>query len=444
MLGDLFGGSESRSTPASSLFAMGMPMPSTLTSGGVSINQDTAFRVGAVYAAIRLISDAVSTMPLNPYIRDNGERKLLWPRPVWVDTPEPDRSVGRSDHYQAVLVSMLTDGNAFTRIIRSQTSGEVLALTVLDPKRVEVRREYDRGPIVFIVDGRYTVAQEDMIHVRELCKPEQLRGVSRIGEMRETLGLSAALEQFASTFFGGGSTMGGVIEYPGELTKEQADGLQDSVEKSHRGLRKAHRPGVLSGGAKWVKTSVDPDEAQMLGSREFSLEEIARVFKIPPAMLGSQKPGSQAYASREQDAIQFVTYTLLPYITKIEEAYGWLLPKGAFLKFNVDALLRASLTERYSAYSQGVQAGFLTINDIHRLEDMRAVEGGDQYRVPLTNVNLSAANITETQMRVAMAQTLINAGFEPAAALRTAGLPPMPHTGLPSVQLQQDPGLAGA
>ena len=143
-----------------------------------------------------------------------------------------------------------------------------------------------------------------------------------------------------------------------------------------------------------------------------------------------------SYASVEENSKQFVTYTLLPYISKIEQAYSPMLSGGAFIRFNVDGLLRANLTERFTAYSSATQAGFLSINDIHRLEDMTPVDGGDVYRVPLANVDLGAASITELDKRVMMAVRLVNAGFEPSAAAVAVGLDPITHTGLPSVQLQ--------
>jgi hypothetical protein len=143
-----------------------------------------------------------------------------------------------------------------------------------------------------------------------------------------------------------------------------------------------------------------------------------------------------SYASVEQNAIQFAQYTLRPYLTKIETAYSTLLPGGAFLRFNMDALMRGDLTSRFAAYSTGQQSGFLSVNDIHRLEDMQPADGGDEYRVPLANVNLAAANIVETEKKTMMAQRLIGSGFDPADTLKMLGLPPIVHTGLPPVMLQ--------
>jgi hypothetical protein len=137
----------------------------------------------------------------------------------------------------------------------------------------------------------------------------------------------------------------------------------------------------------------------MLESRQYSTEEIARAFRCPPALLGVTTPGAMSYASVEMNGIHFVTYCLRPYIVKIEDAYSNLIPGDGFLKINVDGLLRGDQQSRYASFSTGIQSGFLSINDIHRLEDMPPAEGGDVYRVPLANVDLAAANLTELEKK---------------------------------------------
>jgi hypothetical protein len=220
------------------------------------------------------------------------------------------------------------------------------------------------------------------------------------------------------------------------LTKEQALQLKETFEATHRGVSKSHRIGILGGGAKFVKTGVDPEHAQMLESRRFAVEEVARVFRIPQHMLQVAAPGVQSYASNEENAIQFATYTLRPYIAKLEAAYSRLLPGDAFMRWNLDGLLRGDLQSRYSAYSTALQSGFMSINDVRRIEDFRPVGGGDAYRVPLANVNVEAANITEQEKRVAMLSRLVQLGFDPSESLQVVGLPSIEHTGLPTVQLQ--------
>jgi HK97 family phage portal protein len=332
------------------------------------------------------------------------------------------------------MVSLLLDGNAFIHVIRS--GGDVVALTVLDPQRVEIRRNQAFRIEYAMRDAGVVFPKEDIVHIVEMRKPGSLRGVSRIEQLRETLGLTAALDDFASRFFGQGTVTSGIIEVPGSLTREQAKDLVDGFEMGHKGVMNAHRPGVLFGGAKWSKTGVDPDEAQMLESRRQQVEEVAKVFRVPLHMLSTAIQGAMSYASVEQNAIQFASYTIRPYVTKIENALTKLLPDGVFVRLNMDSILRGDLQSRFNAYSVGTQAGFLSINDIHRYEDMAPVEGGDVYRVPLANVNLSAASLTDQQLRVSMASDLIAAGFSPEEVLAAFGLPSIPHTGLPTTKVQ--------
>jgi HK97 family phage portal protein len=408
----------------------------TSTFAGVSITQDNSLRLSTAYACTRLLADTVSTLPIDSFIRRDGVRTPYRPRPIWLDQPDPDLATSRDEHFTQVMVSLLLDGNAFVRVVRDPL-GQVIALIVLDPKRVEVRRNRDFQIEYYLRDSDKVLAKSEVLHITEMRKPGALRGSSRIDELKEVFGLSAALDEFASRFFGQGSQTTGVIEVPGALSREQARDLVDSFEEGHKGLSRSHRPGVLFGGAKFNKTGVDPNEAQMLESRKMQVEEIARAFRVPLHMLSTAIPGAMSYASVEQNAIQFATYTIRPYLSRIEAAYSTLLPQGVFVRFNMDGILRGDIQTRFSAYSTGTQAGFLSVNDIHRLEDMSPVEGGDVYRVPLANVDLAAAALVEQEHRVAMATKLIQVGFDPDSTLAALQLPAISHTGVPSTQLQQ-------
>ena len=402
------------------------------TNAGTIITQNDSLRLGTVYACVRLISDSISTMPVDTFRRLNGERVPVRPRPIWLDFP--DSGVTKTDHFQEVLVSLLIDGNAFIRVIRDDNG--ITGLVVLNPQHVHVSRNAEGRIIYTMTHNDRPLFSDEVIHITEMRKPGQLRGESRIELIKESLGLAKALEEFAARFFGQGSTTTGIIEFPGNLTKEQAKQMVDAFEQNHKGLRRSHRPGVLAGGAKFTKTGVDPDAAQMLESRRLSIEEIARAFRCPPSMLGVTTPGAMSYASVEANAIHFVTHTLRPYVAKLEDAYSRLLPEGVFLRFNMEALLRGDSQTRAQVYSTALQAGYMSINDVRRLEDFSPVDGGDNYRVPLANVDIAAANLTETDRKVAMAQKLILSGFEPAGVLEAMGLPDIPHTGVPSTQLQ--------
>jgi len=398
---------------------------------GVVINQNSAFEVVAFWSAVSLISDTIATLPVDSFIRQDGNRRPYRPRPAWVDQPDVDMT--RQAHYQQVLVSLLVSGNSYTRVFRN-SNGDVVNLVCLDPQTVQVKRSAI-GRKIFIVDGEEkTLDSESIVHITDLIQPGSLTGLSRVERLKEALGLSSAMQSFAARFFGTGATTQGIIEFPGNLTPEQAKNLRDGFDSAHRGFRRAHKTGVLSGGATYKQTTVPNDAAQFLESRRFSVEEIARAFNIPLSMMGV--PGTQSYASVEQNAIQFVTHTLRPYIEKLEWAYSRLLPVEAFLAFNTNGLLRGDFNSRISAYATGLQSGFMSVNDVRRLEDMSPTEGGDQYRVPLANIALTDTGLVAENEKTNMVKALIQVGFDPEATLKAFGLPVIPHTGVPSTQLQ--------
>ena len=435
MLGRLFGPSaEERAISFQSIWGAGDSFAFT-TEAGTLVDENTALRVGAFYACVLLISDTISTLPIDTFFRQGGTRRPFRPRPAWVE--RPDVEILRTEHWQQVLVSLLMDGNSFTRIFRD-SNGDIANLVSLDPTRVEIARDPRTHEVVYRLNGQHdaTIRAEDMIHITEIRRPGHMRGTSRVHELRDNIGLASALQSFASRFFSQGAVTAGIIEVPGSLTKEQATNLVNSFEQKHTGFRKSHRPGIISGGAKFVKTGSAPDEAQMLESRKLAIEEMARIFRVPPHMIGITTPGAMSYASVEQNNINFVTHTLRPYIAKIEDAYSRLLPGGAFVKFNVDGLLRGDFVTRMQGYATGLQTGMYSINDVRSLEDLPPADGGDVHRVPLANIDLGAANLAETQIRVNAAHKLIQAGFDPHQVLSALDMKDIAHTGLPSIQLQ--------
>jgi HK97 family phage portal protein len=265
--------------------------------------------------------------------------------------------------------------------------------------------------------------------------PGEFRGKSPIDTLRENIGLAISLESFAARFFGQGTTQNGVIEYPGALTAEQAENLSKSFDRQHKGFRKAHKTGILSGGATFKPTMVANDQAQMLDSRRLAVEDVARAYRVPTDMIGLNN-GGQSYNSVEAKNIAFLTHTLRPWLAKLEDAFSTLLPDTAFLAFSTDDLLRGDYATRIEGYAKLLQNGVMSANEVRRKENMRPVDGGDIVRVPLTNVNISAASLTEDETKVAMAQKLIGLGFVPEDVLKSLGLSPIAHTGLPTVQLQ--------
>ena len=439
MLNNLFNLGEQRAISFQSIWGAGDSFAFT-TESGANIDQNTSMRISAFYSCVLLISDTISTLPVDSFIRRDGNRVPYRPRPAWIQKPDID--LLRSEHYQQVLVSLLLDGNAYVRIFRD-SRGDVANLVCLDPTRIQVSRNPATKKVEYIIDNYESgvVQASEMLHITEIRKPQALTGLSRVTELKDNLGLASALQSFAARFFGQGATTNGVIEYPGKLTLEQAKNLQSGFDNAHKGFKKAHKTGILDSGAKYVKTGVNPDEAQMLESQKFAIEQVARMFRIPPHMIGITTAGAMSYASVEQNNINFVVHTLRPYISKLEDAYSTLLPNEAFMKFNVDGLLRGDYTTRIQGYSIGLQSGFYSVNDVRRFEDLRPVDNGDSNRVPLANINLSSSDVVEQDKKVAMATRLVAVGFDPDSVLSALGLPKMSHTGVPPAALQPVVGL---
>jgi HK97 family phage portal protein len=437
MLGNLFGGQpmEERNLSYQQVWGSGIDVSGFATWAGTVVNQKNALEIGAAYACVRLLSDTISTLPVDTFIRRDGNRLPYRPRPAWVYEPEGPGS-SRIEYYKQIVVSMLLSHGAVVQILRNG-NGEIVALQPLDPTRVDIRRNRETRLREFVIDGGQAVLPgEDVLYIPEMRRPGSLKGVSRVDELKQTLGLAKALDEFASRYFSNGANTSGMIEFPGNLTQEQAKDLVDAFEAGHKGLKKAHRPGVLSGGAKFVKTGSDGEQAQMLESRQFAVEEVARVFRVPPSMIGLNTPGAMSYASVEHNAIQFTRYSLTPLIAAIEEAHNRLLPGDVFLRVNMDGLLRGDSATQASVFSTALQAGYMSVNEARGLMDLRPVDGGDSPRVPLANIAVASAGIVEERERVEMAAKLVQSGYEPVAVLSALGLPAMPHTGLASNQLQ--------
>lgn len=407
------------------------------TLSATKVNSDTAMQVNAIWSAVQLISNSISTLPVDSYQRVDGRRLALRPRPQWVTKPDVDTT--KEAFYGAVLNSLLLDGNAFIRIYRN--NGRIVNMIVLNPISIRVSRN-GLGRVLFhLEDSAETLGTDEVLFIPDIVRPGHIRGISRVEALKEDFGLAIALRNYASKFFGSGTQTSGIIEVPGNITAEQAKNLQDGFDSRHRGWGRAHRTAIISGGAKYVATSVENDKAQFLDSRRLAVEDIARIFGIPSNFLNL--PGTNTYSSVEQNSILLVTYALRPYIQKLETAFTQLLVEdtgndGAFIKWSIDGLLRADISTRMNSYSIGLNSGFLTINDVRRLEDLPAIqdESADSVRVPLANVNIDAAELVGEEKKVNMANKLVISGYDPAEVLAALNLPPIRHTGLASVQLQ--------
>lgn len=439
MLENFFKQNEERAISFQTLWGSGGDFE-TSSKAATLVNSETVFQVNAIFSAISLISDTIATLPIDSFISLDGVRKPFRPAPTWIQKPDVDTT--KEAFYGACIVSLLLDGNVFVRVF-SNKRGEIVNMAVLSPAEVEIKHN-GVGQVMYQVTGEEKLlSQEEVIFIPDIVRPGHIRGVSRIEALKDNFGLAIALENYAATFFGRGTQTSGIIEFPDMLTSEEAKGLADGFDARHKGWSRAHKTGVLSGGASYKSTSVTNDQAQFIDSRRMAVEDVARAFNIPPHLLGL--PGTNTYASVEQNNQAFVTHTLRPIVQKLESGFSQLMTRysggdTAFVRFNLDNLLRADSESRHNAYSTGLQAGYYTINDVRRFEDLRLIddEAADHVRVPLANVDINSAEVAEQQERVNMAAQLIQIGFDPADVLAKLALPAITHTGKDSVQLQTE------
>jgi HK97 family phage portal protein len=420
--------------------------PAYETLAGVVVDEETAIRMSTVYSCIRLLSDTISSLPINAYVR-RGRARLSYAAvygetPNWVQNPNPEST--KLEFYEQIVTSFKLNGNAYILLIRDGND-EVMETWVLDPRNVRIERRGPGEPLVYFVkikdmQGLYEqrLDARDILHIPDFRLPGQLYGLSPIAACRTTLGAAMAADTYAASYFGNAANPGGVIAVPGELTQEQAQDMGRNWNLTHVGPYRAGKIGILSGGATFEPLTINAQDAQLLESRKFSIEEVARIFRIPLALLGHPVAGAMSFASVEAQNLSFVQYSLRPILERIEQAMSSLLPeKDGFVRFNLDALLRGTTLERYESYTKGLREGFLSLNDVHAYEDMSPIEAGDQYRVPLQNIDAADAKDVGLKLRTEIAASLIQVGFDPASVTKAVGLPDMKHTGLPSSQLQQ-------
>ena len=368
------------------------------TRAGVVVNDDTAMRMSAVWAAHRLLSADISALPVDAFRRRNAGSELIKPQPSWLSQPVPaDANLTIVEHFAQVVLSLVGDGNAF--IVVLPTFGNTTELRVLDPTRVDIRSDGAGVPSYILRDARgqsvSVLGPMDLIHIPYFRKAGRNRGLSPIQALAETIGAGIAAEEFSSMVFSKGANMSGIIQIPreaGEPTDEQLKRIKQQFTKSNTGLHNSHAVGVLSGGAQWMANSFNPRDALLIEEQKWSVEQVARAYGIPPHLLGSQEPGAQAYASVEQKSQDYVDHALLPLVKRIESAYSRLLPRGSFLKFNLRGLLRADAGTRAQYYSTLLGTGAITPNRIAALEDEEPFDGGDQHYIAANNLQALDAN----------------------------------------------------
>lgn len=342
----------------------------TGTAAGVTVSADSARMLAAVWACQSLIADGISSLPIDTFRVMKGKRTNL-DNPAWLERPNPYQT--RYTFLHQLLISLLgEDGNAFIFIVRNDR-GEIASLIVLDPKLVTID-EFSASPLYYLNGVPYT--DRDILHIPAFVVPGYRRGLSVIDHAREAIGLGLAAEEYGARFFSQGTTMSGVVEHPGTPKPGEVAILGKMLRKSHAGLRNSHAVGILTGGATWKSISITPEQAQFLETRRFQNIEIAKLYRVPPHLIDPSVSSSWGTGIEEQNSF-FVDYTLIPWLVRIEQAIStFLLPNGQYMKFNVNARLRAKMTERFAAYVQAITNGLMSLDEARALEDMEPIPGG--------------------------------------------------------------------
>ncbi len=358
--------------PGWSRWAAGDDLPADLGStGGQRVTATSALGQLAVYGSAGLIADMIATLPVEVQSPVDG-RYVAAPAsavPRWVEQPNPD--LDRVALVTQLTLSLLLDGNAFV-VPLLDNRGTVAEVHALDPKRVSIDKS-PSGDAVYLVDGARV--QTPILHSPALVLAGSVRGVSPVEMARQIIGIGLGVNDQAARFFSQGTITPGVIETQADLSVEQMREIRDQWISSHGGSRRAHLPVVL-GAAKFSPIAMTAEQAQFLESRKFTDAQIAgQLFRLDPSFLGIPVEGQGLlYQNLEARASHLVRVTLMPWLVRLERLMTRLLPATQRWRFNVDGLLRADLTTRYSAYATAASIGLLTIDEMRQLEDRPPLE----------------------------------------------------------------------
>lgn len=353
---------------------------------GVQVSEDNALTFSAVYAAVRIISETIASIPLNVYQADGETRVKAVGHPVQDLLAKAPNSVSSTFTFREAMASNLVlHGNAYAKI-EMNAAGRPTALIPLNPMKVEVK--VIDGEKVYVFDEKHTYLDYEMLHFVGLSF-NGLVGKSPLSMAREAVAIGLAAQEYGARFYSNGANAGGVITAPGRLNTEVVKRLRESWNRAQSGLGSSHSTAILEEGMKYEKIGLDPEAAQFLQSRKFQVNEIARIFRIPPSYLADLE-NSSTRANTEQQAIQFVRDCITPYVRRMEVELNRKLFRedepNLYAYFTMEGLMRGDQKARYEAYATARQWGWLSVNDIRDLENLNPVEGGDIYLQPLNMV----------------------------------------------------------
>ena len=364
------------------------------STAGKTVTERSAMQMTAVYSCVRILSEAVAGLPLHLYrYTENGGKEKAIDHPLYrILHDEPNPEMSSFVFRETLMTHLLLWGNAYAQIIRNG-KGEIVALYPLMPNRMTVDRD-EHGLLYYQYQrasdeagGRnetVILKPTDVLHIPGLGF-DGLVGYSPIAMAKNAIGLAIATEEFGAKFFANGAAPSGVLEHPGTI-KDPAK-VRESWNSTFGGSGNAGKVAVLEEGMKYTPISISPEQAQFLETRKFQINEIARIFRVPPHMVGDLEKSS--FSNIEQQSLEFVKYTLDPWVIRWEQSISRILftpeeKKTLFVKFSVDGLLRGDYASRMSGYATARQNGWMSANDIRELENLDRIpaeDGGDLYLI---------------------------------------------------------------
>ena len=386
---------KSRDKPKNFYRFNGWPFVFGKSAAGAKVNEFTAMQTTAVYACVRILAESIAGLPLHVYeYRGNGKERVPEHPLYFLLHDSPNSEMTSFIFRETGMIHLLLWGNFFAQIIRDGM-GRVAGLYPLLPNRMSVDRD-EHGQLIYtytpMPDGNPNIKggqsiklrREDVLHIPGLGF-DGLVGYSPIAMARNAVGMTLACEEYGAAFFANGARPGGVLEHPGVL--KDPSKLRESWHSVYGGTANTGKVVVLEEGLKYQQISIPPDEAQFLETRKFQIDEIARLYRVPPHMIGDLEKSS--FNNIEQQSLEFVKYTLNPWVVRWEQSLQKALlalgeQKRYFIKFNVDGLLRGDYQSRMQGYATGRQNGWFSANDIREMENMNPIpdeEGGNLYLI---------------------------------------------------------------
>ena len=373
------------------------------SSAGKNVNERSAMQMTAVYSCVRILAEAVAGLPLHlyRYKEDGGKERAIDNNLYHLLHDEPNKEMSSFIFRETLMTHLLLWGNAYAQIIRNG-KGEVVALYPLMPNKMQVDRD-ENGELYYIYTRSSDEAKtmegvtvyltpRDVLHIPGLGF-DGLVGYSPIAMAKNAIGLAIATEEYGAKFFANGAAPSGVLEHPGTI--KDPSRLRENWNSTFGGSANSGKVAVLEEGMKYTPISISPEQAQFLETRKFQIDEIARIFRVPPHMVGDLEKSS--FSNIEQQSLEFVKYTLDPWVIRWEQSLSRALlneekKRKYFFKFNLEGLLRGDYESRMSGYAVARQNGWMSANDIRELENMDKIPAEDGGNLYLINGNMLPLN----------------------------------------------------